>query len=320
MRHCPNCGEPIDDGIDVCRNCGTARDGNIADNARAQPPDPEGSDAAQREDPEDASQGAAMPDDRNGGRIVELYSAANVFEALALHNELEQAGIRSRLAGELLENAPGALPLGQITAPRLWVWDEDLPRAREIGNAWIRRADQGGRISDEEDESTEVDEEPDEGTAAPASDRRSTGPDCVWTVAGLACIAIGIFWAGHRWAALRTYSAATEGVLTRYKLRHSTHVPPPPEIPRSHERATIHFWYEAFYAFNVGPWTYYAVTESGIPPARRAMIHYDPSDPNNNFVGPLPSPWDAPAWAMGIGASLLFASCRRRWRRQAARV
>ncbi len=320
MKHCPKCGERIDDGIDVCRNCGTARDGSIAGSADAQPADPEGSDAAQRDDLDDASQGAAMPDDRNRGRIVELCSAANVFEALALHSELEQAGIRSRVAGELLGNAPGALPLGQVTAPQIWVWDEDLPRAREIVDAWARRADQEGRIADEEDEPSEVDEEPDEETAAPASDRQSTGLDCVWTVAGLACIAIGIFWAGHHWAAVRTYSAATEGVLARYELRHSIHVPPPPEIPLPQERATIHYWYEAFYAFNVGERTYYAVTESRTPPARRAVIHYDPSDPNNNLVGPLPSPWDAPAWAVGIGASLLLASCRRRWKRQAAQV
>lgn len=233
MRPCPNCGEPIDDGVDVCRNCGTVRDASIPDNARAQPPDPRGSDGGRREDPEDAAPGAAMPDGRDRGRIVELCSTANVFEAFALHNELEQEGIRSRVAGESLQDAAGALPLGQITAPRVWVWEEDLPRAREIADAWVRRAGREGRISDEQDEPSEPDHEPDEGTASPASDSRSTGPGCVWAIAGLACITIGAIEA---------------------------------------------------------------------------------------LAGPLPSPWDAPAWAVGIGASLLLASCLRRWKRQAARV
>jgi hypothetical protein len=70
----------------------------------------------------------------DGGKIVELCSAANVIEAYAIRNLLEASGIRSRVVGDFLNNAFGAVPFGEVTSPRVWVREEDLERAQQIVN------------------------------------------------------------------------------------------------------------------------------------------------------------------------------------------
>lgn len=64
--------------------------------------------------------------------VVEVYSAANPVEAHAIRNLLEQAGIEARVVGDIIRMAGGELPLGQVTAPRIWVREADVGRAREI--------------------------------------------------------------------------------------------------------------------------------------------------------------------------------------------
>jgi len=46
-------------------------------------------------------------------RIVEVYSAANIFEADSLCELLNEAGIQARVVGEDLGAAAGCLPLGE---------------------------------------------------------------------------------------------------------------------------------------------------------------------------------------------------------------
>ena len=63
-------------------------------------------------------------------KIVEVYSAANEIDAGAVRAALSEAGIHAELVGNL---AGGAfdVPLG-ISAPKLWVREEDAPAARQI--------------------------------------------------------------------------------------------------------------------------------------------------------------------------------------------
>jgi hypothetical protein len=65
-------------------------------------------------------------------RIVEVYSAANGFEAHALCTALEDKGIRTQVVGESLAIAAGDLPPGFAIAPKIWVREGDSGRAREI--------------------------------------------------------------------------------------------------------------------------------------------------------------------------------------------
>jgi hypothetical protein len=60
--------------------------------------------------------------------LVEVYSAQDDVQAHGLANLLEQEGIRARV----VDAANGQLPMGEPWNPRIWVFREDEPRAREI--------------------------------------------------------------------------------------------------------------------------------------------------------------------------------------------
>lgn len=65
----------------------------------------------------------------SAGDIVEVYSAENLTEAYFLRDLLANAGIEARVVGDTLT---GMLPPGNETAPRVWVFRSDEPRAREL--------------------------------------------------------------------------------------------------------------------------------------------------------------------------------------------
>ena len=132
MWHCPNCGEQIDDVFDACWKCGTAQDGTLAADFQAKCRDSDTPDSqfAPGQPTEAADDSIAAPDDAKQGRIVELRSAANAIEAYAIQDLLEEPGIPSRVVGEFLGSAAGSLPLGETTAPGIWV-REETPHAPE---------------------------------------------------------------------------------------------------------------------------------------------------------------------------------------------
>lgn len=59
--------------------------------------------------------------------IVEVYSAADLAEAHFLRDMLGDAGIEASVVGDTLTNM---IPLGEETAPRVWVHRRDEDRAR----------------------------------------------------------------------------------------------------------------------------------------------------------------------------------------------
>jgi hypothetical protein len=72
-------------------------------------------------------------------QIVELCSAADEIEAVAICAALEEAGIRARTVGAGLGNAAGVGFMAWPMTPRIWVSDEDAPRARETLADWRDR-------------------------------------------------------------------------------------------------------------------------------------------------------------------------------------
>jgi hypothetical protein len=90
-------------------------------------------------------------DDSN---IVEIYSAANSFEAYAMANALKAAGVKARVVGDVLDAAVGGLAFGMSNAPRVWVLKEDESRARELLKEWKAET----KITPEQDELDEQDE------------------------------------------------------------------------------------------------------------------------------------------------------------------
>ncbi len=88
-------------------------------------------------------------------RIVEVCSAANATEAGFLCSVLEEAGIRADVAGATLSTVTGLLPMGEATAPRIWVREGDLGRAREIVNEVNNRRREPGPVSARDDDNVE---------------------------------------------------------------------------------------------------------------------------------------------------------------------
>lgn len=62
--------------------------------------------------------------------IVEVYTAANEVDAGAVRAALEDAGIRSRLVGDIASHTL-SIPIG-IGAPKIVVREEDVPAARRV--------------------------------------------------------------------------------------------------------------------------------------------------------------------------------------------
>lgn len=62
--------------------------------------------------------------------IIEVYTAANEVDAGAVRAALDDAGIRSRLVGDILSHT-FSIPIG-IGAPKIVVREEDAPAARRI--------------------------------------------------------------------------------------------------------------------------------------------------------------------------------------------
>ena len=63
---------------------------------------------------------------------VELYRAANSIDAHMVCNHLENAGIQSQVLGDVLESSAGGIPLGDSTAPVVYVDRSDAERAQQL--------------------------------------------------------------------------------------------------------------------------------------------------------------------------------------------
>lgn len=67
--------------------------------------------------------------DETEAELIEVYSAADIAEAHFLQSMLEDAGIKARVVGDTLSGLP---PLGEMIAPRVWVFQPDEACAREL--------------------------------------------------------------------------------------------------------------------------------------------------------------------------------------------
>lgn len=85
---------------------------------------------------------------------IEIYRAQNLSDAHLIRMALEDAGIRVRIEGELLQGVIGSLPLGWNSAPCVMVEESQASVAREI----IQRMDVRNRAGTDEveDDSDEV--------------------------------------------------------------------------------------------------------------------------------------------------------------------
>jgi hypothetical protein len=310
MWRCPKCGTQIEPGFEVCWNCGTAQDGTRAEGFRAEPADPAVPDLGpDPELPKERVADAAAPKATNE-RIVELCSAGNAIEAQELCNVLEEEGIHAEVVGGSLAGAAGGLVLGEPTAPRIWLRESDVARARAV---LARRMAESGKESANAIGDTAVSEleppgEPEE--AELPSDRRFRFLSQGFWIAGLVCIVLGTIWARQNWTMLSKHPATTRGLLVRTGFPTvKTPVPLPggPDQPLGKLlQPRIEFVEDMSYVYVVDHKKYNAAVADLEDAPSYATIHYDPRNPAKHIVGSIAPPWVVLAVAFGLGAFLGF--------------
>ncbi len=72
-----------------------------------------------------------------GETPVVLYTARELYQAQAVHDALVEQGLPARIEGEYLTSVLGDIPVGDATAPRVMVRQEDEARARSILDSLI---------------------------------------------------------------------------------------------------------------------------------------------------------------------------------------
>jgi hypothetical protein len=131
MWTCPKCHTQVDPSFEVCWNCGTSVDGvedptfTRADDAGPIEGDPV---VPELDVEEDVAVVGELPEPIPSD-LVEAYQALNLLEAKFLADKLNEAGIQAVSDTHDLHNNLGGMQAG----PRVWVREEDLPRAR----AWL---------------------------------------------------------------------------------------------------------------------------------------------------------------------------------------
>ena len=306
MWRCPSCGEPIDDEFDACWNCGTLQDGTPNLDFQTEPsdlavpdlgPDPE----LPTESAEDIEAARVMHE-----RIVEVCSAANIVEADGLCELLEEAGIHARVVGDELGGAAGCLPLGEATAPRVWVRESDAIRAREVIDRWRDELERGAVEPPESEEPAEPESSAESETAPLASDVRFRFFSQVFFLIGLMCIVFGSIWAWGNSMKLSTYPATADGRAIKVS-RYWREVPMPggpgqplgPQYVRM-SRVAVR------YAYVVDGRVYHAWVQDAEGDVSHTIIHYDPQKPAECIAGSIAPPWVVLLFAFGIAAFLSF--------------
>jgi hypothetical protein len=136
MWTCPKCGTKVDPSFEVCWKCGTTVDGVedptfvAADSESPEAPEssPLDLDMPRGEEP------LAVPDSMAAGELVECYWALDLMQAKFLADLLSDNGIPAVADTHDMHDALGSMSSG----PRVWVREEDLPRAKE----WLDSYDQ----------------------------------------------------------------------------------------------------------------------------------------------------------------------------------
>jgi len=251
-------------------------------------------------------------------KIVELCSAANVVEAYAVADALEAGGIRASVVGDALQGAAGGLPLGETTAPRLWVSAEDLPRAREVLAEYRNRntpdvqGDQGKSPTDEIDEDYDAWMQETGAVEEPPDDDRPRRDVSLLSVLlamiGMGSIMAGVYYGLKNDRLLTRYSA--RAVATAVKIEQSVRQYPNviTTVPDMREHWSGYSYapeWIADHCYTVGGVRYSAGVTGNAKRERSVTIRYDPKDPGDCRMDDILPP----SWCVSAGllsAAFLF--------------
>ena len=176
--------------------------------------------------------------------VVELCSAANSVEAFTIADAIEAAGIKASVVGDVLQaTAAGAIPLGEASAPRIWVTRQHEQKARELlAQLQADAAEVGpspGTGSEAGDEAwAEAGEPAEEPVAEPRPRHDVSLLSVLLALAGLGSIGVGIHYGVTNGWLLARYSRSAKAtcVDAHADLQpHSGRI----QIPNSPDRRTF---------------------------------------------------------------------------------
>ena len=307
MWRCPNCGQRIDDNFDVCWKCGTGQDGSRAADFQAEASDPHAADDLPLESAVEPEADRLLHQ-----RLVEVCSAGSIVEADGLSELLEEAGIHARVVGEGLGVAAGGLALGEDVSPRIWVYENELDRAREVIDRWrLKQANEP--IEFPENEALPESETPVEAEYVELpSDVRLRFLSQGFFMVGAVCIVIGRIWAWQNSMVRSIYAGTAIGRLHRIRVGDVTWVTPPRErdVPPGNVAggSSFPYTYDVEYAYVVNGKTYDATmnVDNANSAPNELTIHYDPRHPASNIAASITPPWMILLFASLVGAFLCF--------------
>ena len=311
---CPNCGERVDLEFAVCWNCGTGRDGTAAADFQPEADDPTVPDPGPDGDEQVAPEADLGPAHE---RIVELCSAANIVEAEDICIALADEDIQARVVGNLLGNAAGCLPLGETTAPRVWVHQSDAARAREVLARRLEdrksNAADVGQIDNLPFDKPEWWAPPEPEDEPIPSDVRFRFLSQGFYIIGALCILGGIYWAWQNRQTLAEYPSTTTGRWIGNKLVGIESNSAPGDenlpIPRMHGYVEIR---RPEYVYIVDDERYHTTGEVSSISPDRVPIYYKPDRPYEHVVGPIAPPGIILVFAVLIGGFLMFVGFKFR--------
>jgi hypothetical protein len=215
---------------------------------------------------------------------VEIYSAANAFDAYVIANALIVAGIEARVVGEFLGTGSYVLPLGQPFGSRIWVRSDDEARARKLLEEYESQTENTIQTPEsfeteiEEPSSYETAEVLEESEPIPVAGRTLGFIGPLLVMVGIACIGIGLFWAFRNHRLLTYYLETAQAQYIKYNFASE----------KSYNSGTP-IWYFT-YAFKVDGVQHTVVIERSKFPGEYITVRYNLNDPADGYADPILHP------------------------------
>jgi hypothetical protein len=216
--------------------------------------------------------------------IVEVYAAADSFEAERLREHLADAGIQTTIVGDEINHVAGSMPYGGIASPRLWVHERDKDAAAELIEEWLANkagADTTATDSNEPSSESDVEEESDQ-EVAPAEVEGISAFGKLLMLLGFGCILLGASFGWSNYQIVEAYSEQTEA--------RQVGIEPTYQYQVQDKTYTVHL----------------STVSSAADIPATVTVHFKPGNPGERLVGELPSPALPIVFGTFFGVLIMF--------------
>lgn len=231
----------------------------------------------------------------NQDHIVEVYAAADLFEAETLRDLLDEAGIQAQVIGSEVRQTEGSVPEGGVTLPRVCVHEQDMEEAARLIEQWLSEKADRDDLANESDRDDQEDDE-----TAPAEVEGMSALGKLLMLFGLGCILLGASFAWSNYQELQKCSGFTEASRVQPWIR---------IVPPLHPETNLPMPVDVSYEYQVNGQKYSAMLAKASNPndaPATVPIHYNPGNPGEHLLGELPSIWLPLAFGGFFGLLLMF--------------